>query len=201
MIACSQQTTCGGSEDDDVSDDGLGIDWDRIAAELLGDPEIDRTITRVWPRLRAEDAVRSFLTDRAALAQALPDVSETDLRCIASLDQTGWSSADLALLDEARALVDDLPETLYGHIVVDEAQQLSEMQWRMLMRRCPERSMTIVGDLAQAGPNTTIRTWGDALGPFVDERFAQHTLTINYRTTAEILQATEALLPRIAPDQ
>jgi DNA helicase IV len=61
--------------------------------------------------------------------------------------------------------------------------------------------MTVVGDLAQAGPTTTIRTWGDALDPFVEERFAHHTLTVNYRTTAEILQAAEPLLTRIAPEQ
>jgi DNA helicase IV len=189
------------SDDADVSTDGLDIDWDQIRNELLDDPGIDRIVARVWPRLRAEDAVRGLLTDRAALAHALPDVAEEDLTRMADLDQTRWSSADLALLDEARALVDGLPETIYGHIVVDEAQQLSEMQWRMLMRRCPQRSMTIVGDLAQAGPTTAIRTWSDALEPFVDERFAHHTLTVNYRTTAEILQATEPLLARIAPEQ
>jgi DNA helicase IV len=75
------------------------------------------------------------------------------------------------------------------------------MEWRMLMRRCPQRSMTIVGDLAQAGPTTTIRTWSDALEPFVGHEFAHHTLTVNYRTTAEILQATEPLLAQIAPRQ
>lgn len=189
------------SDGAEISADALDIDWDLIREELLDDPGIDRIVTRVWPRLRAEDALRELLTDRAALAHALPDVAEEDLTLMVGLDQTGWSIADLALLDEARALVDGFPETIYGHIVVDEAQQLSEMQWRMLMRRCPQRSMTIVGDLAQAGPTTTIRTWGDALEPFVAERFAQHTLTVNYRTTAEILQATEPLLARIAPGQ
>lgn len=189
------------SDDADRSAEGLDIDWDQIREELLDDPGIDRIVDQVWPRLRAEDAVRGLLTDPDALARALPDVSQTELTRIVGLDQTGWSSADLALLDEARALIDGLPETMYGHIVIDEAQQLSEMQWRMLMRRCPQRSMTIVGDLAQAGPTTAIRTWGDALEPFVDERFEHHTLTINYRTTAEILQATEPLLARIAPEQ
>lgn len=169
-----------GSADADRSADGLEIDWDRIREDLLDDPGIDRIIDRVWPRLRAEDAVRSLGTDHRG---------------------SGWSSADLALLDEARALIDGPPETVYGHVVVDEAQQLSEMQWRALMRRCPGRSMTIVGDLAQAGPTTTIRTWGDALAPFVSETFAHHTLTVNYRTTEEILRATESLLARIAPEQ
>ncbi|MHA7984481.1 HelD family protein [Rathayibacter sp. CAU 1779] len=190
-----------GSGEMDVAADGLEIDWDRIREELLGDPGIDRAISRVWPRLRAEDAVRGFLSDRAALTRAFPGVSAADIESIAGLDQTEWTSSDLALLDEARALLDGLPETIYGHIVIDEAQQLSEMQWRMIMRRCPQRSMTIVGDLAQAGPTTTIRTWNDALEPFVAERFAHHTLTVNYRSTSEILQATEPLLARIAPQQ
>ncbi|MEU0265699.1 AAA family ATPase [Nocardioides sp. NPDC006303] len=167
----------------DPSTDDLDIDWDSIRDDLLGDPSIDRAITRVWPRLVADDLVRNLLNDLG--------VDRGD----------GWSDADLALLDEARALVDGAPETTYGHIVVDEAQQLSEMQWRALMRRCPNRSMTVVGDLAQAGPSTTLRTWDEALEPFVGERFAHHRLTVNYRTTTEILLATEPLLAEIAPDQ
>ncbi|MEU4449993.1 AAA family ATPase [Nocardioides sp. NPDC023903] len=167
----------------DPSTDDLDIDWDSIRDDLLDDPSIDRAITRVWPRLVADDLVRELLNDLG--------VGRGD----------GWSDADLALLDEARALVDGAPETSYGHIVVDEAQQLSEMQWRALMRRCPNRSMTVVGDLAQAGPSTTLRTWDEALEPFVGERFAHHRLTVNYRTTTEILLATEPLLAEIAPDQ
>ncbi|MDR6867901.1 DNA helicase IV [Microbacterium resistens] len=194
----------GGAGGGGASAGGLDIDWDRIREDLLGDPAIDRIVDRVWPRLRAEDAVRGLLADRAALAEALPDVPEADLALLAGPGRAGlsaWTEADLAVLDEARALIDGLPESAYGHIVVDEAQQLSEMQWRMLMRRCPQRSMTIVGDLAQAGPVTSIRTWREALEPFVGERYARHTLTVNYRTTAEILQTTEDLLARIAPEQ
>ncbi|MFJ9390273.1 HelD family protein [Nocardioides sp. NPDC101246] len=165
------------------STDDLEIDWDTIREDLLDEPSIDRAINRVWPRLVADELVRDLLND---LGLGRGD---------------GWSDADLALLDEARALVDGAPETSYGHIVVDEAQQLSEMQWRALMRRCPNRSMTVVGDLAQAGPSTTLRTWDEALEPFVGERFAHHRLTVNYRTTTEILLATEPLLAEIAPDQ
>ncbi|WP_292645473.1 AAA family ATPase [Nocardioides sp.] len=167
----------------DPSTDDLDIDWDTVRDELIDDPSIDRAITRAWPRLVADDLVRELLNDLG--------VDHGD----------GWSDADLALLDEARALVDGAPEASYGHIVVDEAQQLSEMQWRALMRRCPNRSMTVVGDLAQAGPSTTVRTWDAALEPFVGDRFAHHRLTVNYRTTTEILLATEPLLAEIAPDQ
>lgn len=192
----------GGTDDSDDADaSGLGIDWDLIREELLHDPGIERTVAGVWPRLRAEDAVHGVLANRAGLAAALPEASEEALRQLARPGSAGWSDADLALLDEARALIDGFPDVMYGHIVIDEAQQLSEMQWRAMMRRCPQRSMTIVGDLAQAGPSTSITTWGDALGPFVDDRFAHHTLTVNYRTTAEILQASEPLLALIAPAQ
>ncbi len=179
----------------------LDIDWDRIRDDLLDDASVDRVIDAVWPRLHAEDVARGLLLDRTALAHALPELAEEQIDSIVTGVETGWSSADLALLDEARALVDGLPETIYGHIVVDEAQQLSEMQWRMLMRRCPNRSMTVVGDLAQAGPTTTIKSWAEALEPFVADRHIHHTLTVNYRTTAEILEATKPLLARIAPAQ
>lgn len=189
------------SEEGAEAMDGLEIDWDRIHEELLDDPGIDRSIAGVWPRLRAEDAVRGLLSDRAALADALPDLPEQQLVEIAHFARAGWSSVDLALLDEARALIDGTPEAIYGHIVVDEAQQLSEMQWRLLMRRCPQHSMTVVGDLAQAGPTTTIRSWREALDPFASDGIARHTLTVNYRTTAEILEETRPLLARIAPGQ
>lgn len=61
--------------------------------------------------------------------------------------------------------------------------------------------MTVVGDLAQAGPTTTVDSWAEALEPFVADRYVQHSLTVNYRTTTEILDATEPLLALIAPAQ
>ena len=192
-----------GDPDPDELDpsDGLGIDWDRIREDLLGDPGIDRTVDGIWPRLRAEDILRDLLVNRGALAQACPELIDEHIDAMVAGVDIGWSSADLPLLDEARTLIDGLPETTYGHVVIDEAQQLSEMEWRMLMRRCPSRSMTIVGDLAQAGPATAITGWEDALSPFVADRYVHHTLTVNYRTTAEILDAAAPALARIAPSQ
>ena len=98
-------------------------------------------------------------------------------------------------------LLDGPPGPAYGHVVVDEAQELTEMDWRAVMRRCPARSMTVVGDFAQAGPGSTVGGWADALGPHVGGRFTTRTLTINYRTTAEILDGTRDLLAAIAPEQ
>lgn len=88
----------------------------------------------------------------------------------------------------------------YGHVVVDEAQELSEMDWRVLMRRCPSRSFTIVGDLAQRRSAAGATAWGPVLAPYVGDRWQYRALTVNYRTPAEIMTVAGALLARFAPD-
>ncbi|GAA0734657.1 AAA family ATPase [Dactylosporangium roseum] len=177
------------------------FDAEGIRAGLLDDPDVDLAVDTVWPRLRATEALEQFLTDTSALMSHLPSLPAAEATLLAHRSGAGYTAADLALLDETRALIEGPPNEVYGHIVVDEAQELSEMQWRMLMRRCPGRSMTIVGDFAQAGAATTVRSWSEALRPFVEDRFDRHTLTVNYRTTAEILDSAAPLLARIAPGQ
>lgn len=81
----------------------------------------------------------------------------------------------------------------YGHIVVDEAQELSPMQWRLLMRRCPMKSFTIVGDIAQTSAASGALSWGEALEPFMGDRFRLDELTVNYRTPAQIAEAATAV--------
>lgn len=179
----------------------MEVDWDLIREGLLVDESISRTVARVWPMLDAARTVRALFADLDALARLFPGASAQELESFEKQAAAGWSEADLAILDEAAELIEGPPEKIYGHVVIDEAQQLSAMAWRMLMRRCPERSMTVVGDLAQAGPSTTIRSWTQALEPFVQDRFVQHSLTVNYRTTAEILESVRPLLARIAPEQ
>jgi len=87
----------------------------------------------------------------------------------------------------------------FGHVIVDEAQELSPMAWRMLMRRCPARSMTIVGDIAQAGDIAGAASWSQALGPFVGDRWRLAPLTVNYRTPAEIMAVAADVLAEIDP--
>ena len=89
----------------------------------------------------------------------------------------------------------------YGHVVVDEAQELSPMEWRMIMRRCPSRWMTLVGDTAQTGSPAGVDSWTDTLEPYVQNRFRRHQLTVNYRTPADIMHVANTLLPMIAPTQ
>jgi DNA helicase IV len=101
--------------------------------------------------------------------------------------------------DLAERAVEDRDWT-YGHVVVDEAQELSEMDWRALMRRCPSRSFTIVGDLAQRRSAAGATAWAPVLAPYVRDRWQYRELTVNYRTPAEIMAVAGALLAEFAPD-
>jgi DNA helicase IV len=87
----------------------------------------------------------------------------------------------------------------YGHVVVDEAQELSEMDWRVLMRRCPSKSFTIVGDLAQRRSAAGATSWDSMLAAYVPGRWVYRSLSVNYRTPAEIMTVAAALLAEFAP--
>ncbi|GLW93029.1 DNA helicase [Actinokineospora globicatena] len=85
----------------------------------------------------------------------------------------------------------------FGHVIVDEAQELSAMAWRVLMRRCPTRSMTLVGDVAQTGDLAGTDTWADILAPYVEDRWRLTELTVNYRTPAEIMAVAANVLAEL----
>jgi DNA helicase IV len=87
----------------------------------------------------------------------------------------------------------------YGHVIVDEAQELSEMAWRMLMRRCPTRSMTLVGDVAQTGDPAGTSSWQRVLEPYLGDRWRLERLTVNYRTPAEIMTVAAGVAAAIGP--
>lgn len=87
----------------------------------------------------------------------------------------------------------------YGHVIVDEAQELSPMEWRMVFRRCPSRWMTLVGDTAQTSSPAGVDDWTATLDPFVGERFRLHELTVNYRTPKEIADYAAEILAHIDP--
>ncbi|WP_331726010.1 ATP-dependent DNA helicase [Streptomyces sp. NBC_01012] len=177
------------------------LDLDAIRADLLDDDGVDRAVERLWPRLVPGDLVKALLTSSDALAERLPQCTSQERALLLRDQDAPWTDADVPLLDEAAGLVDGPPERTYGHVVVDEAQELTAMQWRMIVRRCPARAMTLVGDFAQAGPVATARDWKEALSPHVGPRFKLHQLTVSYRTTQEILESVRGLLTRIAPDQ
>ena len=87
----------------------------------------------------------------------------------------------------------------FGHIIVDEAQELSPMAWRLLMRRCPSRSMTVVGDITQTGALGGATSWQQVFAPYVGDRWRLAELTVNYRTPAEVMALAGRVLARIDP--
>ncbi|HEX2023829.1 MAG TPA: UvrD-helicase domain-containing protein [Acidimicrobiales bacterium] len=107
------------------------------------------------------------------------------------------------LLDEADDgdEVPDLATRTFGHVLVDEAQELSPMQWRMLARRCPSGSMTIVGDLGQATGVWAPATWDEVIAHMPHRREPRIArLTVNYRTPAEVMEVAVRVLAEVAPD-
>ncbi|WP_189277805.1 HelD family protein [Streptomyces atratus] len=87
----------------------------------------------------------------------------------------------------------------FGHIIVDEAQELSPMAWRLLMRRSPTRSLTLVGDPAQTSEEAGVGSWAKILEPYVGDRFEHVGLKVNYRTPAEIMELAARVVRVDAP--
>ncbi|WP_434992597.1 HelD family protein [Arthrobacter sp. Ld5] len=156
------------------------------AAELLGelDPSAGRdTAAREQEQKRdLANAERALENVNASLEDSGVDgvLTAEDLAQHNAVTATRLSAAERASVDRTWA---------YGHIVVDEAQELSPMQWRLLMRRCPLKSFTIVGDIAQTSSAAGSRSWQQALEPFVGDRWQLEELTVNYRTPAQIAEA------------
>lgn len=156
------------------------------AAELLGDldPSAGRdTAARDQERRRdLANAERTLENVNESLADSGVDgvLTAEDLADHNSVSEARLNAAERASVDRTWA---------FGHIVVDEAQELSPMQWRVLMRRCPLKSFTIVGDIAQTSSAAGSNSWQQALEPFVGERWQLEELTVNYRTPAQIAEA------------
>ncbi|MCL2584347.1 MAG: AAA family ATPase, partial [Streptosporangiales bacterium] len=89
----------------------------------------------------------------------------------------------------------------YGHVIIDEAQELPEMAWRMVLRRNPSVSMTVVGDVAQTGSPAGARAWKAMLDQFVRGRWREERLTVNYRTPSEIMAVAADVLASVAPGE
>ena len=155
------------------------------AAELLGEEDADETAAAETARRRRVDHARRVIA------------STPDLAGLVSADELAERSAEADTRDLAtRALADRT--WVYGHVIVDEAQELTPMQWRMLARRCPVKSMTVVGDIAQTSADLASTTWAERLAelrttPRLEE------LSICYRSPRELVEAVEPLLRELRP--
>ena len=169
--------------------------FEEVERALRRDGRLTRFLDRAWPAPKPEQIVRRLLTARNA-AEGILDADEQALLRRA---RSGWSEADLPLLDEARALLLGTPQQ-YGHVIVDEAQDLTPMQLRMVARRAVA-GFTILGDIAQATGPIAYDRW-DELLPFLPdgESARVEELRHAYRVPREIMAVAMPLLERIAPE-
>ena len=172
------------------------------AAELLGvDDRADRARAARRLRERLEYAQGVLDISAGSKSYELEDDFEAEIPNAADVMEAGMLAdryADRESLSAAERAAADR-KWAFGHVIVDEAQELSPMAWRMLMRRCPSRSMTVVGDLAQTGALGGPASWGEVLAPYVADRWRLAALTVSYRTPAEIMSYAGRLLADADP--
>lgn len=168
-------------------------------AELLGDDAVAATADRA--RQAAAEA------RAAAYAQSVLDSSggfdDGGLDAIAGMVSGADIAARFADTGPSLTLAERASsdrEWAYGHVVVDEAQELSPMAWRAVARRCPSRSMTVVGDLAQTSSGSGARSWAQALDEVTRGVWRVEELTINYRTPARIARVADRVLAAMDRD-
>ena len=178
---------------------GLAVrSFDEVERSLRKNGFLKRFLDAVWPAPRPEQVVRQLLASRERLAEAADGILDDDEQRLFRRAKSGWSEADLPLLDEARALL--LEGQRYGHVIVDEAQDLTPMQLRMVARRAAG-AFTLLGDVAQATGPVSYRRWEDLLAYLPDgERAEVEELRHAYRVPREIMALALPLLAHIAPD-
>jgi DNA helicase IV len=164
------------------------------ARQRLGDPEEPRRRRRHQAAVAAEREQRSKVIDDLIASDAYDDgeslmtqLRQKDLQEML-VDEAALSSADPDLLDRT-----------FAHVVVDEAQELTDAEWQMLLLRCPSRSFTIVGDRAQARHGFT-ESWQERLERVGLDRIELASLTVNYRTPKEVMAEAEPVIRAVLPD-
>ncbi|MEO5534241.1 MAG: RNA polymerase recycling motor ATPase HelR [Pseudolysinimonas sp.] len=161
---------------------------------LIGDPEAPARARRRAAVLAAQREEMQRVVEQLIASEELGDGDGN----LAMLDGDDVRNA---LIDETAVELDDADELAgpFAHIVVDEAQELTDAQWRMLVRRCPSKSFTIVGDRAQARHGFT-ESWQDRLRRVGLDDIHISSLTINYRTPEEVMAVAEPVIRAVLPD-
>ena len=163
-----------------------------VARQRLGDPETSR-------RRRRQEAVTA--AERERMATVIDELIATDDSELLLMTTLRHQDLRDALVDQDALPTAD-PDLLAGpfaHIVVDEAQELTDAEWQMLLLRCPSRSFTIVGDRAQARHGFA-ESWEDRLGRIGLDRISVASLSINYRTPEEVMAEAEPVIRAVLPD-
>jgi DNA helicase IV len=174
--------------------------FEEVEKALRAKGYLDGVLKAAWPSVPPDRLVRSLLTSRAALEEAADGLLDTAEQKLLQRRGTEWSDGDVPLLDEARALL-ATPPRAFGHVIVDEAQDLTPMQLRMVARRAREGALTILGDVAQGTGAVRYADWDEVLPhlPRGGEAVVEE-LRHAYRVPREIMELALPLLETIAPN-
>ncbi len=178
---------------------------DRVQDAVARNPAVKAAVKAVWPVVDPAKLVFRLLSDADFLAECADGVlSPEEQRTVLwakpprSVKSAPWSLADAVLVDEARDLVERTHSL--GHVVLDEAQDLSPMQYRAVGRRCTTGSATVLGDIAQGTTPWATGTWAEALEHLGKPGSRIEALTKTFRVPSEVIRYASRLLPGIAPD-
>ncbi|CAM5438976.1 HelD family protein [Streptomyces viridochromogenes] len=177
---------------------------DRVQDAVARNTAVKAAVKAVWPPVDPAKLVLRLLSDAEFLAEHADGVLDEDERRTIlwakparSVRSAKWSAADAVLIDEASDLVTRTPSL--GHVVLDEAQDLSPMQYRAVGRRCTTGSATVLGDLAQGTTPWATRSWEEALTHLGKRDGVIEELTAGFRVPTDVITYASRLLPSIAP--
>ncbi|TXL87275.1 AAA family ATPase [Streptomyces sp. IB2014 016-6] len=177
---------------------------DRVQDAVARNPAVKAAVKAMWPAVDPAKLVLRLLSDADFLAEhaegLLTDEEQKALlwtKPPRSVKTAKWSSADAVLIDEANDLVSRTHSL--GHVVLDEAQDLSPMQYRAVGRRCSTGSATVLGDLAQGTTPWATASWAEALAHLGKPEAVVEELTAGFRVPREVIAYASRLLPAISP--
>ncbi|WP_314612264.1 HelD family protein [Streptomyces stackebrandtii] len=177
---------------------------DRVQNAVARNTAVKAVVKECWPLVEPAKLVLRLLGDAEFLAEHAEGLLTEDEQKLLlwakparSVKTAKWSAADAVLIDEARDLVERTHSL--GHVVLDEAQDLSPMQYRAVGRRCTTGSATVLGDLAQGTTPWATESWAQALGHLGKPESVVEELTAGFRVPREVIAYASRLLPHMSP--
>ena len=177
---------------------------DRVQDAVARNTAVKAAVKAIWPPVDPAKLVLRLLTDADFLAVHAAGILDEDeqktilwAKPVRSVKAAKWSAADAVLIDETTDIVERTHSL--GHVVLDEAQDLSPMQYRAVGRRCSTGSATVLGDLAQGTTPWATRSWDEALAHLGKSDGVIEELTAGFRVPTDVITYASRLLPHIAP--
>ncbi|HTF41179.1 MAG TPA: ATP-binding domain-containing protein [Propionibacteriaceae bacterium] len=177
---------------------------DRVQDAVARSKPVRAYADAIWPALDAVKLIMKLLTDAEFLAAAADDILSTEEQQLIMIERpprsiaaARWSLADVILIDEVADLLQRTPSR--GHVIIDEAQDLSPMMLRAVGRRASTSSVTVLGDLAQATTPWATRSWRESLAHLGHPNAAIEELVAGFRVPGAVIDFAARLLPHIAP--